>query len=101
MISTLKSLKKRLKRLWSKKQITCRTMTNDNMDTDHPPDTDIDDYIENVNFRIERMGEDAVWLAAYTRDDDDPIDHHFDITVSDDGLHIRHRREDMEEYSNE
>jgi len=59
----------------------------------HPPDTDIDEYVENCNFRIERMGSDGVWVAAYTDNPDEP-DHHYNISARDDGLHIRHRAED-------
>jgi len=60
--------------------------------TRHPPDTDIDQYVENCNFRIERMGSDGVWVCAYTHDEDEP-DHHYDIYITDDGLHITHRAE--------
>lgn len=59
----------------------------------HPPDTDIDQYITDCNFRIERMSDNSVWLAAYTHDDDEP-NHHYDITVTDDEtLHVSHRTE--------
>lgn len=68
----------------------------DDIDTDHitehPPDTDIDQYIQNCNFRIERMSAESVWLCAYTDDPDAP-DHHYDISVTEDGLRITHREE--------
>jgi len=60
--------------------------------TRHPPDTDIDQYVTDCNFRIERMGADGVWVCAYTNDPDAP-DHHYDIYITDDGLHITHREE--------
>lgn len=67
------------------------------VDTDHitryPPDTDIDQHIEDCNFRIERMGSDGVWVAAYTHDEDEP-DHHYNISIRDGGLHISHREEE-------
>lgn len=70
-------------------------MTDDETDTsnieEHPPSTDIDQYVPNCNFRIERMGGDAVWLCAYT-DDDEP-NHHYDIYIDDGGLHVVHREE--------
>ncbi|KPN31962.1 hypothetical protein SY89_02719 [Halolamina pelagica] len=61
--------------------------------TEHPPDTDIDQYIEDCNFRIERMSFDGLWICAYTGDPDEP-DHHYDLTVTDDGgIHVTHRKE--------
>ena len=64
--------------------------------TEHPPDTDIDQYIEHTNFRIERMGPDGVWICAYTDDPDEP-DHHYDLYVAEDGgIHITHRKENPE-----
>lgn len=67
-------------------------MDNNDQDhiTKHPPETDIDQFIENCNFRIERMSEESVWLAAYTHDDGE-VEHHYDIHVTDEGgLHIIH-----------
>lgn len=52
--------------------------------TEHPPERDIDDYVPKSNFRIERMGEDALWLCAYTEDPDAP-DINYDISVTDEG----------------
>jgi hypothetical protein len=61
---------------------------------EHPPDTDIDQYVKECNFRIERMRSDGIWLAAYT-DDPDEMNHHYNITVTDDGgLHVTHREEE-------
>lgn len=76
-------------------------MTDSNSDdldisdiTEHPPDTDIDQYIEDCNFRIERMSSDIVWICAYTEGPDEP-DHHYDLYISDDGgIHITHRQEE-------
>jgi hypothetical protein len=63
----------------------------------HPPDTDIDQYVENCNFRIERMSDEGIWLAAYTHDGEKP-DHHYDITVTENGgLHVTHREEEPPE----
>ena len=60
---------------------------------EHPPDIDIDQYVKDCNFRIERMGDDSIWLCAYTDDSDEP-EHHYDITATDSGeLHVTHRRE--------
>jgi hypothetical protein len=68
-------------------------MTEDPGDTEHPPETDIDQYITDCNFRVERMGGDSLWLAAYTEDSEEP-DHHYDITVTEEeGLHVSHRTE--------
>ena len=62
--------------------------------TDHPPDTDIDQHIENCNFRIERMSEESLWVCAYTSDPDEP-DHHYDLSVTNDGgLKVTHREEE-------
>jgi len=62
--------------------------------TEHPPDIDIDQYVPESNFRIERMSESSIWVCAYTEDDDKP-DHHYDISVTEDGgLKITHREED-------
>lgn len=70
---------------------------NDDRLSYHPPDTDIDQYVENCNFRIERMSDDGLWLAAYTHDGDE-LDHHYDVTVTDDGgLHVTHREEEPPE----
>jgi hypothetical protein len=61
--------------------------------SEYPPKTDIDDYVKDCDFRIERMREDYIWLCAYTKNDSEP-DHHFDIhTDGDGGLHITHRRD--------
>jgi len=49
--------------------------------TDHPPDVDIDQYVPNSNFRIERMSESSIWVCAYT-DEPGESDHHYDITVT-------------------
>lgn len=38
-----------------------------NQIVEHPPNTDIDQYVEEANFRIERMGSDGVWICAYER----------------------------------
>ena len=63
---------------------------------EHPPDTDIDQYVEDANFRIERMRSDGVWICAYTKDPDEP-DHHYDLYVTEDGgIHITHREEDVD-----
>ena len=60
---------------------------------EHPPEVDIDDYIEDCNFRVERMWERGIWVCAYTHADNEP-DHHFDLRVTDDGgLHVSHRTE--------
>jgi hypothetical protein len=61
---------------------------------EHPPDTDIDQYVEEANFRIERMGSDGVWICAYTNDPDEP-DHHYDLSFNV-SFHVTHRKEDME-----
>jgi hypothetical protein len=64
--------------------------------TEHPSDTDIDQYVENTNFRIERMSADGIWICAYTNDSDEP-DHHYDLYVTEDGgIHITHREEDVD-----
>jgi len=74
-------------------------MTDDmDIDTDHitthPPDVDIDQYVPDSNFRVERMSERSIWVCAYTEDENEP-DHHYDISVTDDGgLTITHREED-------
>jgi len=73
-------------------------LSDDDIDTSHitkhPPDVDIDQYIENCNFRIERMGEDGLWLCAYTNDTCEP-DHHYDVSVTDEGgLRVTHREEE-------
>jgi len=74
-------------------------MTDDmDIDTDHitthPPDTDIDQYVPESNFRIERMSEQSIWVCAYTDDPGEP-DHHYDISVTETGgLRITHREED-------
>jgi uncharacterized protein (DUF433 family) len=61
--------------------------------TEHLPDDDIDQYVPDANFRIERMSADSLWLCAYTHDENE-ADHHYDITVTDDaGLKITHREE--------
>lgn len=61
--------------------------------TRYPPDTDIDEFVEDCDFRIERMGADGLWVAAITHDEDE-LDHHYNILVREDGLHIRHREEE-------
>lgn len=58
---------------------------------EHPPDTDIDQYHEVDHFRVERMGADGLWVAAWA--DHDAIEHHYDISCGPDGLSITHRRE--------
>lgn len=68
-----------------------------NIDTshvdEHPPDVDIDQFVEDCDFRIERMRPDAVWVCAYTNDPAEAA-HHYDLRVSDDGgIHITHRKE--------
>lgn len=74
-------------------------MANDDIEVDtsnvtrYPPGTDIDEYIEDCDFCIERLDEDGVWVAAITHDDDEP-DYHYNISCRDDGLHIRHREEE-------
>jgi len=61
--------------------------------TDHPPDVDIDQFVEDCNFRIERMSDESVWICAYTDEPGEP-DHHYDIAVTDEGgLKITHREE--------
>jgi hypothetical protein len=67
--------------------------TNNGSISEHSPATDIDHYIEDCNFRIERMSSDAVWICAYTEDDDEP-DHHYDLHITNErGIHITHRKE--------
>lgn len=62
--------------------------------TDHPPDVDIDQYVPNSNFRIERMSESSIWVCAYT-DEPGESDHHYDITVTEEGgIKITHREEE-------
>jgi hypothetical protein len=69
-------------------------MANSDTDhiTEHPPSVDIDQYIEDCNFRIERLTDDGLWACAYTNDPDEP-DHHYDISIHSDGIHITHREE--------
>jgi hypothetical protein len=57
-----------------------------------PPETDIDQYVQDCNFRIERLGEDGLWVCAYTHDPDEP-DHHYRIRAEEDGLHITYERD--------
>ena len=48
------------------------------------PDDDVDDYVPDSAFRIERMDADGIWLCAYTSDPTLP-DIHYDISVTDTG----------------
>lgn len=83
--------------LKERRDLSDQSTDSDDIDTSHitkhPPAVDIDQYVTNCNFRIERMGADGLWVAAYTHDDDRP-DHHYNISIREDGLHIRHRKED-------
>jgi hypothetical protein len=56
------------------------------------PDDDVDDHIPHSGFRIERMGADGIWVAAFSNDDDLP-DIHYDISCRDGGLHVNRRVE--------
>lgn len=55
------------------------------------PSDDVDDYVPLAGVRIERMGEDGIWMAALT--DDDLPDIHYHISCTDDGLSVRRRVE--------
>ena len=48
------------------------------------PSDDVDDYVRDCNFRIERLGTDGLWVCAYTNDPELP-DIHYNIRVTDAG----------------
>lgn len=52
------------------------------------PDEDIDLALKPDTMRVERMGEDAVWFAAYF-DDDDELDRHFLAECGPDGITVK------------
>lgn len=56
------------------------------------PEIDIDQYVEDCNFRIEKLGTDGLWICAYTQEPDEP-DHHYTIRAEEDELHISHERD--------
>jgi hypothetical protein len=57
------------------------------------PQDDVDDYVPKSSFRIERMSEGSIWIAAYTDDPTRP-DIHYDVRCEDGGLYVTRRAED-------
>lgn len=71
---------------------SCSGEDNNRRIDEYPPHKDIDQYVPNSKFRIERMREDCIWIAAYTDDDSEP-DHHYYLICDGGGLRVTHRRE--------
>jgi hypothetical protein len=57
-----------------------------------PSEIDIDQFVEDCNFRVEKLGTDGLWVCAYTQEPAEP-DHHYTIRAEDDELLISHERD--------